>query len=65
MDRNRSESTSQKTVKAGFGEMVENKDIRKLALYSKDGHFDTSVEGAILSCFIRMTDIPVRKAKDI
>ena len=65
MDQSRAESSSTKNVKAGFGEMVENKDIRKLALYSKDGQFDTSVEGAILSCFIHMTDLPVRKAKDI
>ena len=45
--------------------MIENKDIRKLELYSRDGHFDTSVEATILSCFFQLIDLNVHKKKDI
>ncbi len=45
--------------------MVENKDIRKLSLYSKDGVYDSSVEATILSCFIHLVNLPVSKRKDI
>ena len=44
---------------------MENKDVRKLSLYSKDGHFETSVEGAALSCFIHIVDLNVHKRKDM
>ena len=45
--------------------MMENKDIRKLALYSRDGHFDTSVEATVLNCFIQLIDLNVHLKKDI
>ena len=44
---------------------MENKDVRKLSLYSRDGQFNTSVEGAALSAFIHMIDLNVHKRKDI
>ena len=45
--------------------MMENKDIRRLALYSRDGHFDTSVEATVLNCFIQLIDLNVHLKKDI
>ena len=43
---------------------MENKDVRKLSLYTRDGHFDTSIEAAALSCFINIIDLNVHKRKD-
>ena len=43
----------------------ENKDVRKLALYSRDGHFNLCVEAAAISCFIHIIDLNVHKRKDI
>ena len=44
--------------------MIENKDVRKLSLYSKDGKFNTSVEATIVSCFIHMIDMNVTTVTD-
>ena len=44
---------------------MENKDIRKLSLYSADGKFDTTVEAVTLSCAIHMLNLPVKRVADI
>ena len=46
--------------------MIENKDIRKLALYSRDGHFNTCVDTTVVSCFIQLINLNnVHMKKDI
>ena len=49
---------------SAIGQPMENKDIRKLTLYSKDGHYDTSVEAVILTCFFHMIELNVHRVKD-
>ena len=44
--------------------MVENPLARrKLNLYSKDGHFDTSVESTVISCFVHLINLNVSKKR--
>ena len=48
-----------------FGNVRENKDVRKLTLYSHERLFNRSVDAAIVSCFIHLTDLNVHKVKDM
>ena len=45
--------------------MVENKDIRKLSLYSQDNQFNTSIEAVAIDCFVHLVDLTVHKKSDI
>ena len=45
--------------------MVENKDIRKLSLYSQDNKFNTSIEAVAIDCFVHLVDLTVQKKNDI
>ena len=47
-----------------IGDPRENRDIRKLILYSRDGQYDTSVEAVIINCFVHMIDLNVHRVKD-